>query len=211
MRTWQYIAWTVALLVISPFVNAVDFPVSGLQFEDELELGWEMDYLTERSDADNDGLSEDDNTVVLLGQQVESPAITDPGSYDPDFVDLYPGYGYSLLWDDGRFYRADDTLYVEVDGVRTYAYLSTYGIDEEKGTIMAPPGYYLIVDKDRKIMGQPVVHYDGTSYNLGMARQYVRAPLDNGEPLLLLLLLFYLLWKRRERRLCEESDIDSVS
>ncbi|MBQ4358391.1 MAG: hypothetical protein II766_03325 [Paludibacteraceae bacterium] len=211
MRTWQYIAWTVALLVISPFVNAVDFPVSGLQFEDELELGWEMDYLTERSDADNDGLSEDDNTVVLLGQQVESPAITDPGSYDPDFVDLYPGYGYSLLWDDGRYYRADDTLYVEVDGVRTYAYLSTYGIDEEKGTIMAPPGYYLIVDKDRKIMGQPVVHYDGTSYNLGMARQYVRAPLDNGEPLLLLLLLFYLLWKRRERRLCEESDIDSVS
>ncbi|MCR5299003.1 MAG: hypothetical protein K6D57_06880 [Paludibacteraceae bacterium] len=211
MRTWQYIAWTVALLVISPFVNAVDFPVSGLQFEDELELGWEMDYLTERSDADNDGLSEDDNTVVLLGQQVESPAITDPGSYDPDFVDLYPGYGYSLLWDDGRYYRADDTLYVEVDGVRTYAYLSTYGIDEEKGTIMAPPGYYLIVDKDRKIMGQPVVHYDGTSYNLGMARQYVRAPLDNGEPLLLLLLLFYLLWKRRERRLCEVSDIDSVS
>lgn len=211
MRTWQYIAWTVALLVISPFVNAVDFPVSGLQFEDELELGWEMDYLTERSDADNDGLSEDDNTVVLLGQQVESPAITDPGSYDPDFVDLYPGYGYSLLWDDGRYYRADDTLYVEVDGVRTYAYLSTYGIDEEKGTIMAPPGYYLIVDKDRKIMGQPVVHYDGTSYNLGMARQYVRAPLDNGEPLLLLLLLFYLLWKRKERRLCEESDIDSVS
>ena len=211
MRTWQYIAWTVALLVISPFVNAVDFPVSGLQFEDELELGWEMDYLTERSDADNDGLSEDDNTVVLLGQQVESPAITDPGSYDPDFVDLYPGYGYSLLWDDGRYYRADDTLYVEVDGVRTYAYLSTYGIDEEKGTIMAPPGYYLIVDKDRKIMGQPVVHYDGTSYNLGMARQYVRAPLDNGEPLLLLLLLFYLLWKRRERSLCEESDIDSVS
>jgi hypothetical protein len=211
MRTWQYIAWTVALLVISPFVNAVDFPVSGLQFEDELELGWEMDYLTERSDADNDGLSEDDNTVVLLGQQVESPAITDPGSYDPDFVDLYPGYGYSLLWDDGRYYRADDTLYVEVDGVRTYAYLSTYGIDEEKGTIMAPPGYYLIVDKDRKIMGQPVVHYDGTSYNLGMARQYVRAPLDNGEPLLLLLPLFYLLWKRRERRLCEESDIDSVS
>jgi hypothetical protein len=211
MRTWQYIAWTVALLVISPFVNAVEFPVSGLQFEDELELGWEMDYLTERSDADNDGLSEDDNTVVLLGQQVESPAITDPGSYDPDFVDLYPGYGYSLLWDDGRYYRADDTLYVEVDGVRTYAYLSTYGIDEEKGTIMAPPGYYLIVDKDRKIMGQPVVHYDGTSYNLGMARQYVRAPLDNGEPLLLLLPLFYLLWKRRERRLCEESDIDSVS
>ncbi len=211
MRTWQYIAWTVALLVISPFVNAVEFPVSGLQFEDELELGWEMDYLTERSDADNDGLSEDDNTVVLLGQQVESPAITDPGSYDPDFVDLYPGYGYSLLWDDGRYYRADDTLYVEVDGVRTYAYLSTYGIDEEKGTIMAPPGYYLIVDKDRKIMGQPVVHYDGTSYNLGMARQYVRAPLDNGEPLLLLLLLFYLLWKRRERRLCEESDIDSVT
>lgn len=211
MRTWQYIAWMVALLVISPFVNAVEFPVSGLQFEDELELGWEMDYLTERSDADNDGLSEDDNTVVLLGQQVESPAITDPGSYDPDFVDLYPGYGYSLLWDDGRYYRADDTLYVEVDGVRTYAYLSTYGIDEEKGTIMAPPGYYLIVDKDRKIMGQPVVHYDGTSYNLGMARQYVRAPLDNGEPLLLLLLLFYLLWKRRERRLCEESDIDSVS
>jgi len=211
MRTWQYIAWTVALLVISPFVNAVVFPVSGLQFEDELELGWEMDYLTERSDADNDGLSEDDNTVVLLGQQVESPAITDPGSYDPDFVDLYPGYGYSLLWDDGRYYRADDTLYVEVDGVRTYAYLSTYGIDEEKGTIMAPPGYYLIVDKDRKIMGQPVVHYDGTSYNLGMARQYVRAPLDNGEPLLLLLPLFYLLWKRRERRLCEESDIDSVS
>lgn len=211
MRTWQYIAWMVALLVISPFVNAVEFPVSGLQFEDELELGWEMDYLTERSDADNDGLSEDDNTVVLLGQQVESPAITDPGSYDPDFVDLYPGYGYSLLWDDGRFYRADDTLYVEVDGVRTYAYLSTYGIDEEKGTIMAPPGYYLIVDKDRKIMGQPVVHYDGTSYNLGMARQYVRAPLDNGEPLLLLLPLFYLLWKRRERRLCEESDIDSVS
>lgn len=211
MRTWQYIAWTVALLVISPFVNAVDFPASGLQFEDELELGWEMDYLTERSDADNDGLSEDDNTVVLLGQQVESPAITDPGSYDPDFVDLYPGYGYSLLWDDGRYYRADDTLYVEVDGVRTYAYLSTYGIDEEKGTIMAPLGYYLIVDKDRKIMGQPVVHYDGTSYNLGMARQYVRAPLDNGEPLLLLLPLFYLLWKRRERRLCEESDIDSVS
>lgn len=211
MRTWQYIAWMVALLVISPFVNAVEFPVSGLQFEDELELGWEMDYLTERSDADNDGLSEDDNTVVLLGQQVESPAITDPGSYDPDFVDLYPGYGYSLLWDDGRYYRADDTLYVEVDGVRTYAYLSTYGIDEEKGTIMAPPGYYLIVDKDRKIMGQPVVHYDGTSYNLGMARQYVRAPLDNGEPLLLLLPLFYLLWKRRERRLCEESDIDSVS
>ncbi|GEM_PF-2139740 len=211
MRIWQYIAWTVALLVISPFVNAVDFPVSGLQFEDELELGWEMDYLTERSDADNDGLSEDDNTVVLLGQQVESPAITDPGSYDPDFVDLYPGYGYSLLWDDGRYYRADDTLYVEVDGVRTYAYLSTYGIDEEKGTIMAPPGYYLIVDKDRKIMGQPVVHYDGTSYNLGMARQYVRAPLDNGEPFLLLLPLFYLLWKRRERRLCEESDIDSVS